>query len=51
MLSQFVVKVMVEVVFTPLTYKRGANAEAGGERGLLRPADQLHALQPEDLRR
>ena len=47
--SQFITKVGVEVVFTPVTYKVVGGAEARRARGLLRPQHELLAVQPENL--
>ena len=46
MLSQFVIKVGVEVVFTPVTYKVVNCAEAGRARGLLRPQTPTSIRSP-----
>jgi uncharacterized integral membrane protein (TIGR00697 family) len=50
MLAQFVTKVGVEVVFTPVTYAIVGWPQARRERRLLRPRHAIHAVHPQGLR-
>ena len=50
MLANYALKVGWETVMTPVTYRHRELPEAGGERGLLRPRDELHSLLAADLR-
>ena len=49
MLAQFVAKVGVEVVFTPVTYKIVGGAQARRARGLLRPGHGFQPVHAQDL--
>ena len=50
MMGNYVIKVLWEVLATPVTYRVVAFLKRQGERGLLRPRHRLHAVLAEDLK-